>query len=400
MNTPIIKSGAQLSGRVHSVLRFESRRLWALRRRGLARHGNPAAWRAVRGGEFCGREGQYLQLDAVTRALIDRDVARDIEEHPEAWRNSEIAEVVEERPATCNLVLDACFDNFFTGALGIGNITRYCAVGTGTATPAVSDTGLGSEVARTGTMITGSGNCGTSYASSAFTMRRTHDFAPVSSPQNFTELIWSHVSTAGANANIRVLISGGTVSLTTGQQLRTVHDLTANCSPTTTQSGTITVANWPMGSATSTAGTWAWQALGLSTVDINGNSIMTDSYPTSLEPVNGEGWAVGVHGSCTLNTWRTNATLGTTLASIQTGGAWSTYTPGSFSRSVQFGAIAANACVSTAIRAFSIARWRYYGDGVFGPTASSPLVVRFNELQTKPDTHTLRIPGFTLTLSR
>lgn len=396
MNKQNMKHGAQLHGRYY-VLRFESRRLLALRRRGLARHGNPAAWRAVRGGEFCGREGQYLQLDAVTRALIDRDVARDIAEHPEAWRNSEIAEVVEERPATCNLVLDACFDNFFAGSLGIGNITRYCAVGTGTVTPAVSDTGLGSEVARTGTMLTGSGNCGTSYASSAFTMRRTHDFAPVSSPQNFTELIWSHVSTAGANANIRVLISGGTVSLTTGQQLRTVHDLTANCSPTTTQSGTITVANWPMGSATSTAGTWAWQALGFSTVDTGGGNV---NATTPLEPVGGEGWAVEVHGSCTLNTWRTDATLGTRLASINTGGAWSTYTPGSFSRSVQFGAIAANACVSTAIRAFSIARWHYYGDGAFGATASSPLVVRFDELQTKPDTHTLRIPGFTLTLSR
>lgn len=396
MKTQNMKSGAQLQGR-YSVIRFESRRLWALRRCGLARHGNPAAWRAVRGGEFCGREGQYLQLDAVTRALIDRDVARDIEEHPEAWRNSEIAEVVEERPATCNLVLDACFDKFFTGAMGIGDITRYCAVGTGTGTPAVSDTGLGSEVARTGTMLTGSGNCGTSYASSAFTMRRTHDFAPVSSQQNFTELIWSHVSTAGANANIRVLISGGTVSLTTGQQLRTVHDLTANCSPTTTQSGTITVANWPMGSATSTAGTWAWQALGFSTVDTNGGKV---NATTPLEPVVGEGWAVGVYGSCTLNTWRTDATLGTTLASINTGGAWSTYTPGSFSRSVQFGVIAANDCVSTAIRAFSIARWRYYGDGAFGASASSPLVVRFDELQTKPDTHTLRIPGFTLTLSR
>lgn len=396
MNKPIMKPGAQLQGR-YSVLRLESRRLWALRRQGLARHGDPAAWRAVHGGEFCGREGQYLQLGAVTRALIDRDVARDIGEHPEAWRNPEIADVVEERPATCNLVLDACFDKFFTGALGIGSITRYCAVGTGTGTPAVSDTGLGSEVARTGTMLTGSGNCGTSYASSAFTMRRTHDFAPVSSPQNFTELIWSHVSTAGANANIRVLISGGTVSLTTGQQLRTVHDLTANCSPTTTQSGTITVANWPMGSATSTAGTWAWQALGLSTVDTNGGNV---NATTPLEPVGGEPWAVRVHGSCTLNTWRTDATLGTELASIQTGGAWSTYTPGSFSRSVQFGAIAVNACVSTAIRAFSIARWHYYGDGAFGATGSSPLVMRFNELQTKPDTHTLRIPGFTLTLSR
>ena len=396
MNTPIIKPGAQLQGR-YSVLRFESRRLWALRRRGLARHGNPAAWRAVHGGEFCGREAQHLQLGAVTRALIDRDIARDIEEHPEAWRNSEIADVVEERPATCNLVLDACFDNFFTGAMGIGNITRYCAVGTGTGTPAVSDTGLGSEVARTDTMLTGSGNCGTSYASLAFTMRRTHDFDPVSSPQNFTELIWSHVSTAGANANIRVLISGGTVSLTTGQQLRTVHGLTANCSPTKTQSGTITVANWPMGTATSTAGTWAWQALGFSTVDTSGGNV---NATTPLEPVGGEQWAVKVHGSCTLNTWRTDATLGTELASIQTGGAWSTYTPGSFSRSVQFGAIGASACVSTAIRAFSIARWRYYGDGAFGPTGSSPLVMRFNELQTKPDTHTLRIPGFTLTLSR
>lgn len=397
MNT-LAKPGIAVSGKYH-VERFESRRLWKLRRLGLHRHGNPVAWRALHGYEFSGCAAQYLTLSATTRALIDKDIARDIRERPQEWEHPEVAEVIESRPANCNLVLDAALDNVLNGTAYLADLTRYCCAGTGTTPPAVSDTSLGSELTatmpRTGTMLTTSGSCDTTYGTSSVVFKRTHDFAAVSSGQNVTELGWSHASTAGANLDIRVLVSGGTVTLLTGQQLRTVHELTLNCSPTTTQSGTIGVSGWA-----STAGTWAWQSLGLATVGTSGVTVSTGN-STGIEPRKGEAWVPRIYGSCTLNSWRSPATLGSEITTGYVGaGGWQAYAAGSFTRTVVMGSIPANIAVSSAIRAITLGTWHYYGDGAFGATGNNVLVARFDNLQTKADTHTLRLPGFTFSLSR
>lgn len=406
--------GGSISG-AYSLQRFESVRLRRLRRTGFSRHGNPDAWRNLHGYQFNGCASHFLTLSPVTRALIERDIAADIRERPHEWENPEVAEVVEERPRTPNLVLDQALNNWFTGAYLFGNFNRYCAVGSGTATPAVTDTGLGTELHRTGSMLTGTGNCGSTLNTTAGTLtnKRTHDFPIQTVNENFTELGWSNTSTAGANLNSRVLISGGTVTALVGQQLRVVHEVTLTCAPTARQSGTIGIGGtpgWPhpSGTATDTTGEWQWGAVGFSNVDTNGNS--TSSYGSPiLEPANGEGWMAAWYTGMTLQSFGTAATRSGKFATnypdwatpIGTGG-WQTYTPGSFTRTVSFAggtAVPPAAWASTdGIRGFELGT--YYWDSGICFRNPGVLCVRFNQLQTKTNLDALKAPGFTLTLSR
>ena len=406
--------GGSISG-AYSLQRFESVRLRRLRRTGFSRHGNPDAWRNLHGYQFNGCASHFLTLSPVTRALIERDIAADIRERPHEWENPEVAEVVEERPRTPNLVLDQALNNWFTGAYLFGNFNRYCAVGSGTATPAVTDTGLGTELHRTGSMLKGTGNCGSTLNTTAGTLtnKRTHDFPIQTVNENFTELGWSNTSTAGANLNSRVLISGGTVTALVGQQLRVVHEVTLTCAPTARQSGTIGIGGtpgWPhpSGTATDTTGEWQWGAVGFSNVNTDGGS--TSSYGSPiLEPANGEGWMAAWYTGMTLQSFGTAATRSGRFATsypdhatpIGTGG-WQTYTPGSFTRTVSFAggtAVPPAAWASTdGIRGFEIGT--YYWDSGIVFRSPGVLCVRFNQLQTKTNLDALKAPGFTLTLSR
>ena len=82
--------------------------------------------------------------------------------------------IVEERPWTKNLVLAQGKNAFFGGGIWAGSLARYCAVGTGTTTPASTDVGLGSEVKRTGTLLesgTGTGR----YSDGRVVYTYTHD---------------------------------------------------------------------------------------------------------------------------------------------------------------------------------------------------------------------------------
>ena len=407
--------GGKLSG-AYSVQRFESVRLRRIRREGLRRHGDPSAWRNIHGFTFTGCAAHFLTLSPVTRALIERDIVADILERPHEWEHPEVAEVVEERPVTPNLVLDQGLNNWFTGAYLFGDFNRYCAIGTGTGTPAVTDTGLGAEVHRTGSMLSGAGNCGTTLNTTTGTLalKRTHDFAVQTVNGNFTELCWSHVATAGNNANSRVLISGGTVSALVGQQVRVVHEVTLTCSPTARQSGTIGIGGtpgWPhpSGSATTTAGEWQWGAVGFSNVDTYGARVSNYGKPI-LEPANAQGFMAAWYTGMTLRSFGTEATLSgmftttypTSSTAIGTGG-WQTYTPGSFTRTVTFAggtAVPPAAWNSTnGIRGFEIGTY-FWNSGYYSFNSVGVLCVRFNELQTKTNLDALRAPGFTLSLNR
>jgi hypothetical protein len=264
-------------------------------------------------------------------------------------------------------------------------------------------------------MLTGTGNCGSTLNTTAGTLtnKRTHDFPIQTVNENFTELGWSNTSTAGANLNSRVLISGGTVTALVGQQLRVVHEVTLTCAPTARQSGTIGIGGtpgWPhpSGTATDTTGEWQWGAVGFSNVDTNGNS--TSSYGTPiLEPANGQGWMAAWYTGMTLQSFGTAATRSGKFATnypdyatpIGTGG-WQTYTPGSFTRTVSFAggtAVPPAAWASTdGIRGFEIGT--YCWDSGIAFRGPGVLCVRFNQLQTKTNLDALKAPGFTLTLSR
>lgn len=407
--------GGRVSGAYATEL-TESTRLRRLRCAGLSRHGNPTAWRNLHGYGFNGCASHFLTLSPVTRALIERDIVSDIKERPQAWERLEVAEVIESRPLKPNLVLKQALNNWFTGAYYFANFNRYCAIGTGTSTPAITDTGLGAEVRRTGMMLTGAGNCGSTLNTGAGTLtnKRTHDFPVQVANENFTELGWSHVGTAGNNLNSRVLISGGTVTALVGQQIRVVHEVTMTCAPTARQSGTIGIGGtpgWPhpSGSAATTAGEWQWGAIGISGVNTSGTEDIGSAYGEAiLEPARSESWIALWYTGLTLSSFGTGATVSGEFSAaypdyatpVGTGG-WQTYVADSFTRAVSFaGGVAAPPAAwnsTNGIRGLQYGL--YYWSGGPSIRTRGVLCVRFDELQTKTNLDALRAPGFTLTLS-
>ena len=288
--------------------------------------------------------------------------------------------IVEERPWTKNLVLAQGKNAFFGGSYYAGELARYCAVGTGTTTPASTDVGLSAEVKRASTLLasgTGTGR----YSDGRVVYTYTHDFAEETVNQNYSELGWSWSASAGNNLFSRVLISGGTVTVLAGQQLRVVYALTWSVTPYAETTGTLTLAGWPVAPATSTDGTVAAFGGGFATMNSNGG--VGPSGNEVLEPRQAT-CGCKVCSALTLSAGFTAYPAYTTIYEHSSNGAWGTYTTGSFTRSRVFTPISATAFASTSIRGF------LYGIG---------LGFRFTDLQTKANTHKLKPNGFSITLS-
>ncbi len=286
--------------------------------------------------------------------------------------------IVEERPWTKNLVLAQGKNTFFGGSYYAGGLARYCAVGTGTTTPTSTDVGLGAEVKRTGTLLT-SGTGTARYADGRVVYTYTHDFAEETVNQNYSELGWSWSGSAGNNLFSRVLISGGTVTVLAGQQLRVVYVLTWSVTPYVETAGTLTVAGWPVAPATTTAGTMAAFGGGFATMSSIGS--VGPNGGEALEPA----YANCAYRVCSALTISGGFVNTPTYADIyENTGSWGTYTTGSFTRSRVFTPISAGSFASTSIRGF------VYGNGVG---------FRFTDLQTKSNLYKLKPNGFSITLS-
>ena len=290
--------------------------------------------------------------------------------------------IVEERPWTKNLVLAQGKNGFFGGGYYAGALASYCAVGTGTTTPASTDVGLEAEVKRTGTLLstgTGTGK----YSDGRVVFTYTHDFAEETTNQNYTELGWSWSASAGNNLFSRVLISGGTVTVLAGQQLRVVYVLTWSVTPYVETAGTLTVAGWPVAPATTVDGTVAAFAGGFAMMNSNGSTggggyeVFETAQPTC---------DCRICSSLTISGGFVNTPTYTQIYNHSASGSvsWGTYTTGSFTRSRVFTPISAGSFASTAIRGF------IYGSG---------LGFRFTDLQTKSTLHKLKPNGFSITLS-
>lgn len=318
--------------------------------------------------------------------------------------------IVEERPWARNLILDQG-KNYWAGGIGsFAYLVRACAVGTGTTTPAASDTGLQSEAKRTTTYYTASGGCGYSDTGATRKMWRTFDFPVESSGVNYAELGWSPIDSAGANLFSRTLISGGTVSLTAGQSLRVVYELSVTVAPASTTTENLSVSGWPVAPATNTEVTWKIQGdRTFSQIDSSGNSNGGFIEPGWRAPFAGSGWTTNVafapsirSANATLNDVFSNISLsGTSLHpnyySGYGSGSYSAYVSGSFSRVLpSLGFINAAQFASTNILFLGYApkdSEYYYSE------TKSVIGCNFTQAQTKDALYRLKFPGFTITLS-
>lgn len=109
----------------------------------------------------------------------------------------------------------------------------------------VGQTGLATEVKRSATYLTGSGNTETTRSGSTYTHRRTFDFTAETGSVNYAEVGFSHSATVASNLNTRALFSGGAVTVLNGQQLRVIYDFLVTMSPTTATNVEPAISGWP-----------------------------------------------------------------------------------------------------------------------------------------------------------
>lgn len=317
--------------------------------------------------------------------------------------------IIEERPWSDNLILNQGKDYWGSGVGSFAYLVRACAVGTGTTPPAVTDIGLGSETRRSITYLTGAGNCGYSDVGSTRTLLRTFEFPTETSPVNYTELGWSYSESAGSNLFSRTLISGGTVSLVSGQSLRVVYSLSITVSPSTDTTQSMSVSGWPVLPATGTEVTWRIQGGDtFSQVDTFGNSQKGYIEPGWRQPYynyydKAVVFSPAVRTSnATFNGVFTNISLaGTDLHPNYYSGsavaAYSSYSAGTYSRTLpSLGYITANQFSSTSIRFMGYAPRTseyYYSD------AACVIGCNFTEAQTKETLYRLKFPGFTISIT-
>lgn len=318
--------------------------------------------------------------------------------------------IVQERPWARNLILDQG-KNYWAGGTGsFAYLVRACAVGTGTATQAVSDTGLQSEAKRTMTYYTASGGCGYSDTGATRKLWRTFDFATESAGANYSELGWSYSESAGDNLFSRTLISGGTVSLTAGQSLRVVYELSITVAPASSTTESLSIVGWPVLPATTTEVTWKIQGEEtFSRVDSDGNSAGGFIEPGWRAPYAGFGWDTSVYFAPAV--YSANATLNGVFSDVSLAGTdlhpnafsgsgiapYSAYVNGSFSRVLpSLGFISASQFTSTSILFLGYAPRdsEYYFDA-----SKSVICCNFTQAQTKDTLYRLQFPGFTITLS-
>ena len=292
--------------------------------------------------------------------------------------------IVEERPWANNMILNQGKNLIMSGANSITAVTSYCAVGTGSATVLATDVGLTAEATavRTNTYLTGTGNCGTSYVGQTQTNRRTYDFAVEVSNQNYSELGWSPSSTKTTNLFSKTLISGGTVTVLAGQQLRVVYDLQLVITPTGVQVGNLTVAGWG-----AVAGTYFYQTTYLfDSIQPSGTAMgligFFEPFQTSIccQAYNGTPSFSSMWGSL----------VGVSPIASLLNGSWSTYVTNSFSRTAVFPYWSAASWSSTAVRMFS------YGPSSLG---YNQFAFIFTSPQTKLNTYRLRPNGYTISIT-
>ena len=211
----------------------------------------------INGFEFDGSWRHRRMLDEHESALVDSFISNSIVSNGKEWEKESPVIVTSNGEWKDNLILDQCLD--YLGARTVGSfssILSACALGGGTATPAVSDVALGSEIKRTTNKISSTSSDDNQTRTRTYT--NVYDFPAESSPQNYTEVAVSHSWSPGSNISTRALISGGTVSVGVGQQARVSYSISvtlpANYTDTPTTSGDT-------GSWGSSSGTFAYCTL-------------------------------------------------------------------------------------------------------------------------------------------
>ena len=306
----------------------------------------------------------------------------------------ENGKVVEDRPWAENMILNQGLDYALSGSYQqVANLFQYHCVGTSNIAVAATQTGLGNEVKRTGTLVTGDGKVGRTTTGNTATFRYTWDYSPEGiGGANYSEHGISPSATPGNNLFARSLISGGTISVANGQQLRVIYDVSVTVTPSTQTAVTVGGTGWPVSGVTDCTGLAI-----ISEWDTAVGSLSTEGGTNTYSFLNftnvyGTGCTMRACSAMSLNSSIGGVLSYNTISNSDVAFQPSSYVSGSFTRNyVPVGYATAASWNSTSI----------YG-WIFGTHYSNynALAFRYNYAQTKANTHRLRYPSITVTWAR
>jgi len=299
----------------------------------------------------------------------------------------EAGRIVEDREWADNMVVNQGIDYLLSGSYSaVPDVFRYHAVGTGSTAAAATDVGLVTESRRTGTLVPGAGNCGTTTVTGTRTFRRTFDHAVETVAKNYAEHGLSPIASAGNNLSTRAIIAGGPVAVGIGQQLRVIYDISVTVIPAAPAALSIGGTGWPVSPATTVDGDVClseWIALtgSLDTSGVSsGTAFLCCAGTTSVS-------------MCSAITLQAGVGTAATKTAITGSGityAWNAYTPGALNRKIAPSQYASTSSFnSTSINGF-----------VASNGAGEILAYKWDQAQTKASTHQLLYPSVTIYLAR
>lgn len=287
---------------------------------------------------------------------------------------------VERSSGRANLILNQGLQ--YTASYAFAECAAYCAIGSGNTPPLSTDTGLTTELYRTGTLDTSLAvYAQTSLVGNVYSLLRVFKFANLDPTIAFGQIGWSPSSVAGNNlfSKAQVVNEGGIpspVTVPAGKYLRVYYTLTVTLGPTTSTAGNSNIVGMNV------AGTYSLQYVGLRSITGTGSLSYYDAGNDCNEPsaacaffIGQSSTALSAFGSAANRSGATNYT--TTASSIYIGNGVTR----------KRGTFAKNAANDAALRSF--------GAGVTGSsTSNSGFVFVFNAAQTKDNEHILTLEIF------
>lgn len=193
---------------------------------------------------------------------------------------SDNGDVIASEPVRDNLILTQGINA--VALRSFAENVAYCAVGTSSTPPLLSDTALASEIQRTGSVDTTVGGTETILNGNVYSISKVFRFPINLAPIVIGEIGWSWSDTAGANLFSKALIvKNGVPDLITvgvAQYLRVKYTLEITISPSSIQAGDSNI------SGLSAAGQYNTQLIGLKKVNSDGSISDYDAGAGCNEP--------------------------------------------------------------------------------------------------------------------
>lgn len=181
--------------------------------------------------------------------------------------------VVESSCVKRNLILNQGFD--YAAQRSFVDNVAYCAIGTSTNAPLLTDTGLTAEAVRTNLLDTSIANSAlTTLSGNLYSFRRIFKFAAntLSHTSGYGEIGWSYASIAGANlfSKAQLMDTGGnpgSIIVPTGKYLRVYYTITLSLVPSSSFHGPNNIDSFG-----ATQGTGGLQLIGLKKLNVDGTT--------------------------------------------------------------------------------------------------------------------------------